>query len=132
MEATAAVGARSIFQAGAVGFAKLPGDVQAEPGAIVPCGEKRLEDVALGFTVDAGQWRTLQSNGTIAKYEITARSIIVYLRRLEPNKPLIISYRLDAAMPVKITAPPAKAYEYYDPDKQSITQPMQLQVERRV
>jgi len=47
----------------------------------------------------------------------TARSVIVYLRKLSPGEVLDLSYRLRAVMPVKVTVRPAEAYEYYDPQK---------------
>ena len=41
----------------------------------------------------------------------------MYLRQLQPGKPLELRYRLRATMPVNVTAQPARAYEYYDPDR---------------
>jgi hypothetical protein len=35
-------------------------------------------------------------------------------------------------MPVKITAPPAKVYEYYDPDNKNTTQPIPMIIRARV
>jgi hypothetical protein len=34
-----------------------------------------------------------------------------------PARPLEVRYRLRATMPVKVAAPPARAYEYYNPDR---------------
>ena len=34
--------------------------------------------------------------GTMAKYQLTPRSAIVYLRSLEPGRPLTLRYRLRA------------------------------------
>jgi hypothetical protein len=74
--------------------------------------------VPAGFAAQAEDFARLQQAGTIAKFQITARSVIVYLRGLEPNRPLKLAYSLRATMPVKVTAPAAKVYEYYDPQKQ--------------
>ncbi len=72
-----------------------------------------------GFTADPGSFENLKKFDVIAKYQITPRSIIVYLRQLDPETPLKLKYRLRATMPVKITVPPAVIYEYYNPDIRS-------------
>jgi len=77
--------------------------------------------IPAGFAVDAEDFETLRSAGKIAKYQVTPRSVIVYLRALSPSEPLDLLYHLHATMPVKITAPPARAYEYYNPDHQAMT-----------
>jgi len=61
----------------------------------------------------------LQGSGKIARYQITARQAIVYLRLLDPGQSLKLRYRLKATMPVKVTVPDARAYEYYNPDKRA-------------
>lgn len=71
-----------------------------------------------GFVADADDFAALMTNQTIAKYQLTPRSVIVYLRELGAGKSLQLRYRLQASMPVRVTSPPAKAYEYYDPQKQ--------------
>jgi len=74
--------------------------------------------IPAGFAVESEDFEKLVAAGTIAKYQLTPRSTIVYLRQLSPTEPLLLRYGLRATMPVKITVPPARAYEYYDPDKQ--------------
>ena len=70
-----------------------------------------------GFAIDPGELAELVGSQTIAKYQITARKAIVYLRRLAPGQTLELPYRLRATMPVKVAVPAAQAYEYYNPDK---------------
>ncbi len=84
--------------------------------------------VPAGFAVDVEDLETLRSSGKIAKYQVTPRSAIVYLRMLGPSEPLELIYHLRATMPVKITAPPARAYEYYNPDYQAKTVPTPMTV----
>jgi type II secretory pathway pseudopilin PulG len=84
--------------------------------------------IPAGFAVDAEDFEALRSSGKIAKYQVTPRSAIVYLRTLSPSEPLELVYHLRATMPVKITAPPARAYEYYNPDRQAQTAPTPLSV----
>jgi uncharacterized protein YfaS (alpha-2-macroglobulin family) len=70
-----------------------------------------------GFAADAEGFAKLVAAGKIAKFHITARQVIVYLRSLEPGKRLELEYRLHATMPVKVAVPGAEAYEYYNRDK---------------
>jgi len=84
--------------------------------------------VPAGFTLDPDGWESLVAEGSIAKYQITARSAVVYLRSLEPDQALSIRYDLRATMPVKIKTQPATAYEYYDPDKQASSEATRLTV----
>ena len=67
--------------------------------------------------VETDDLARLVSSAAIAKYQITPRSAIVYLRGLEQDKPLALRYRLRATMPVKVTAAPVRAYEYYNPER---------------
>jgi hypothetical protein len=57
--------------------------------------------------------------GTIARYQLTPRQAIVYLRSLAPGERLELRYRLRAAMPVKVQVPAAQAYEYYKPENRA-------------
>jgi len=84
--------------------------------------------IPAGFAPEAEDWAGLAKNGTIAKYQQTPRSMIVYLRQLAPGKPLELRYRLRATMPVKVSSGSARVYEYYDPDKQAAAPPVSLTV----
>ena len=68
-----------------------------------------------GFAIDAAELQELVASELIARYEITPRQAILYLRRLEPGQSLELRYRLRATMPVTVTVPDAEVYEYYDP-----------------
>ena len=81
-----------------------------------------------GFAIDSDDLAALVKAEKIAKFQVTARQAIVYLRGLEPGKPLKLDYRLRATMPVKVTASPARVYEYYDPGKQGRSAAAQLTV----
>ncbi len=84
--------------------------------------------IPAGFAVEAEDFETLRSSGRIAKYQVTPRSTIVYLRALSPAEPLELTYRLRATMPVKIVAQAARVYEYYNPDHQAATAPIAMNV----
>jgi uncharacterized protein YfaS (alpha-2-macroglobulin family) len=84
--------------------------------------------IPAGFAVEAADLDTLLSAGKIAKYQVTPRSAIVYLRVLSPVEPLEMTYHLRATMPVKIVAQAARVYEYYNPDHRAATAPVAMQV----
>jgi uncharacterized protein YfaS (alpha-2-macroglobulin family) len=73
--------------------------------------------VPAGFAPVADDFEALVRAGTAAKYQVQARGVLVYLRNLAPDKPLSLTYRLTATTPAKVTAPPARVYEYYNPDR---------------
>lgn len=85
--------------------------------------------IPAGFAVDAADFDELVRNEKIAKYQLTSRSVILYLRGLEPAAPLALTYELTATMPVDILALPAVAYEYYDEDKRGTSLPTRLLVQ---
>jgi hypothetical protein len=73
--------------------------------------------VPAGFAPVSDDFEVLVRAGTAAKYQVQARGVLVYLRNLSPDKPLSLTYRLTATTPAKVTAPPARVYEYYNPDR---------------
>ncbi len=82
-----------------------------------------------GFTPDVDSFDALVTAGSIAKYQLTPRSVIVYLRSLPAGETLSLAYRLRSTMPVKVTAAPAIVYEYYNPDRRAASGSAQLTVE---
>jgi uncharacterized protein YfaS (alpha-2-macroglobulin family) len=80
-----------------------------------------------GFAIEAQELDELVGSKKIAKYQITARKAIVYLRALQPGEQLELNYRLKATMPVKVAVPPGEAYEYYDPAKRGVSKPALLE-----
>ncbi len=84
--------------------------------------------VPAGFVIAAEDLEALVKSGSVAKFQLTPRQAIVYLRGLQPGKALTLRYRLRSTMPVKVTVPAARVYEYYNPDRQGRTQPQRLTV----
>jgi A-macroglobulin TED domain/Alpha-2-macroglobulin family/MG2 domain/A-macroglobulin receptor binding domain/Macroglobulin domain MG3/Alpha-2-macroglobulin bait region domain len=87
--------------------------------------------IPAGFRIDPIALDQLVQAGTIAKYQINPRSAVVYLRSLESGSPLVLEYRLTATMPVKLTVPPARVYEYYNPDAMGSGKPASFRVTQR-
>jgi uncharacterized protein YfaS (alpha-2-macroglobulin family) len=75
--------------------------------------------IPAGFAVDPAELEAAVRSRDIAKYQLTPRAAIIYLRDLEPGHPETLRYQLRATMPVKLTVPSARAYEYYDPARQA-------------
>jgi hypothetical protein len=73
--------------------------------------------IPAGFVPVSDDFQDMVAAGTIAKFQVQARSVLVYLRGLESMKTLKLSYRLRATMPVKVAVPPARVYEYYNRDR---------------
>lgn len=65
----------------------------------------------------------------VAKYELTSNQCIIYVRNIQPKKTLHFEYRLTARYPIRAKAPPARVYEYYNPQNEAQTQPVEIVVE---
>jgi uncharacterized protein YfaS (alpha-2-macroglobulin family) len=87
--------------------------------------------IPAGFAAVPDDFVSLATAGQIAKYQLTPRTVVVYLRGLAPNQRLEFSYRLRALTPVKITVPGARAYEYYNPERQAFTPAVAMTVAER-
>jgi hypothetical protein len=87
--------------------------------------------IPAGFTVEAEAFQRLVQNGTIGRFQATPRQVLVYLRGLESNRPLTLKYTLRPTMPVTVTVPAARAYEYYDPAKEGRSAAQKLTVTAR-
>src|SRR5262249_48751030 len=84
--------------------------------------------VPAGFAVDSAGFDEMVKKKTIARYQILPKQVIVYLDRLDPNRPLVLTYRLHATMPVSVTIPAGRVYEYYDPGKNGRSAPARVEV----
>jgi len=87
--------------------------------------------IPAGFAVEPDDFAHLATAGRIAKYQITSRTVVVYLRGLEAGRRLEFGYRLRALTPVKITVPGVRAYEYYNPERQAFTPAVAMTVAER-
>lgn len=74
--------------------------------------------VPAGFAPATDDFAKWVHDGVAAKYQAQPRGVLVYLRDLAPRKPLRLTYRLTATTSAKVTAPAARVYEYYDPDRE--------------
>jgi hypothetical protein len=84
--------------------------------------------IPAGFALVPGDLEEMVVAGTIAKFQVQPRSVLVYLRGLESNQTLKLRYRMRATMPVKLAVPPARAYEYYNRDRSGTSQGARITV----
>ncbi len=59
-----------------------------------------------GFAVESDSLQRLIDARQIERYQLTPRQIIVYLRSLEPNRPLTLKYRFKSTVPAVVALPP--------------------------
>jgi hypothetical protein len=91
------------------------GTKQAAPMVVVEV------PVPAGFAFEAGDLATLLDGGKIDKYQAESGRVVIYLRGLGAGESLELKYGLRATTPAKVSVPPARAYEYYDPDRQGMS-----------
>jgi hypothetical protein len=82
-----------------------------------------------GFVVRPGGLEKLRAAGTIERYTLTARGVIVYLRTLEAGASVRIEYEMAAKMPLRAVAPPARVYAYYDPSQEAASPAIRFAVD---
>jgi len=80
-----------------------------------------------GFSVEIGDLQELVGK-RIKKYNLTARQIILYIERINYKDPLKLSYRIKAKFPIKAKTPISKVYKYYEPEVETIAEPVDIEV----
>jgi len=77
-----------------------------------------IVDVAVptGFTPVVESLDALVSDGTITRYEIAGRKVIIYVLDLPRGVELSFEMKMRALFPVKAIVPDSRAYSYYDPE----------------
>lgn len=81
-----------------------------------------------GFSIVTEDLDGLKTEGTITRYDIAGRQLILYIQQLESDKPLSISYRIKALYPIKAKTPQSQVYEYYNPEVRDTAEPVGLTV----
>jgi uncharacterized protein YfaS (alpha-2-macroglobulin family) len=79
-----------------------------------------------GFVIETEPMSALQRDGVIDRVEQEADSTVLYLRRVDTDRPLTLRYLLRATRPVKVSVPGAQVYAYYDPDNKGRSAPTRL------
>ena len=84
--------------------------------------------IPAGFRAFAEDFDRLVEKGAIAKFQLQPTRVLVYLRELAAGKTQTLSYRLHAQMAVDVRVPPARVYEYYNPERQGFSTTTRLVV----
>ena len=81
-----------------------------------------------GFTVIEESLAQLESKGIIEKYETSYSEVNIYLRNFEAGQAVNLSAWFRASYPVEITGMSVKAYDYYNPNVEGKTMPVEIKV----
>jgi hypothetical protein len=82
--------------------------------------EMLIVDVGVppGFSIDTGMLDGLVG-GDISRYAVTARGVIVYVRKLEAGASLPITFQIRARMALRAAARASEVYSYYSPENRA-------------
>ena len=72
-----------------------------------------------------------RKSGRLEKFSLTATQAILYFNSIAPGDTVKLKFRLRAKYPIRARTFPSRAYEYYDPDVNSVARPVQLEVAKR-
>jgi uncharacterized protein YfaS (alpha-2-macroglobulin family) len=99
---------------------------------LTKAGTARMTIVDLGippgFSVMTEDLEMAVRAKTIARYELTARQIIIYLEEFDAKKPITFTYRLKAKFPLRAQTPSSTTYDYYNPSVTATQAPTMLTV----
>lgn len=70
-----------------------------------------------GFEIQGDDFQPYLDNGTLSRWEVTGRQVILYVTELSPNAELVFNYGLKATMIVQASDGGASAYPYYEPER---------------
>jgi uncharacterized protein YfaS (alpha-2-macroglobulin family) len=72
-----------------------------------------------------------RKSGCLEKFSMTATQAILYFNSIAPGETVQLSFRLRAKYPIRAQTFPSRAYEYYDPDVNSVARPVRLEVAKK-
>ncbi|HEY6331352.1 MAG TPA: alpha-2-macroglobulin family protein [Blastocatellia bacterium] len=72
-----------------------------------------------------------KNGGRLEKYTLTARQVILYFDGLNPNQQIDFKYKLRAKFPLRAKTFSSRVYEYYNPEVESKTVPVELSVQAK-
>jgi hypothetical protein len=82
-----------------------------------------------GFSVISSELQKMVEQGTIEKYDVTGRQIIIYTRFLD-QEGINIEYGLKAKYPIKAKTTKSAVYDYYNPDVRDEVEPVEIEVKQ--
>jgi uncharacterized protein YfaS (alpha-2-macroglobulin family) len=81
-----------------------------------------------GFTPITEDLENLVAKGTIARYELTGRQIVVYMDNVPSGTTFNLTYRLQARYPIRALSPSSTVYDYYTPEQRATVAPQRIVV----
>jgi hypothetical protein len=84
-----------------------------------------------GFTVMAEGLESAVKEGSISRFSIASRQVILYLEQLDPGQKVRVRFELRARLPLRALTPVTTAYPYYNPEQVTLSAPQVLTVLER-
>jgi hypothetical protein len=81
-----------------------------------------------GFAVEPADLDAWVTGGLADRYEFARGKVIAYLSQIDRDRPAVLTYRLRAVTPGRVTAAAPVVYEYYDPDSRGQGRPTVLTI----
>jgi hypothetical protein len=81
-----------------------------------------------GFDVVTDDLDAYAAAGTLSRFELTGRQILLYVLELPGSEELELVYRMRATLPVRASDGGAVVYPYYEPDRKSAAAATTLEV----
>jgi uncharacterized protein YfaS (alpha-2-macroglobulin family) len=72
-----------------------------------------------------------RKGGRLEKFSMTATQAILYFDSIGAGETVTVPIRLRAKYPIRARTFQSRVYEYYDPEMNSVAQPVQLEVQKR-
>jgi hypothetical protein len=85
-----------------------------------------LVDIGMppGFDLIPDMLTEAVSDRILQRYELAGRQLILYVERVEPGVPLVLSYQMQARFPMAGSSGPASVANYYEPETESTQGPV--------
>ncbi len=82
-----------------------------------------------GFRVEKPTLDEYVDEGTIAKYTLMTRQLLIYIESMDGGESIELEIPMKATLPMVAKAPESKIYEYYNPENENVSFPQELKVE---
>ena len=97
---------------------------------VVESSGMMIVDIAVptGFTPVSSSLQALKEDGTITRYEIAGRKVVLYIDEMTPGEQMRFSLQMRAKFPVKARLQESSAYSYYNPEVRAEAKGMDIVV----
>jgi len=81
-----------------------------------------------GFVVDRGDFAEMVGMKKIKKFDLNPRQATLYIGDVKPGQAFEFIYHLMPKYPIKARTARSAAYEYYNPDRRAVVEPVEIVV----